>query len=115
MVNSNSKYYYLYWKKKAFFNCSSLILVTFDDFNAKIEDDVFSNCIALDHVLLANNYQISIFKFAFPYQQIKKVEFEIGITYITDGAFSCCSSLDTIVIPNAVYSIGSKAFSDYCS
>lgn len=45
-----------------------------------------------------------------PYQDIKKVVIEEGVTSIGSGAFSFCWSIANVEIPNSVSSIGDSAF-----
>ena len=45
---------------------------------------------------------------------IKSVEVDEGVTYISSGAFIACSSLDSVILPKSLKRIGPRCFS-YCS
>ena len=46
--------------------------------------------------------------------QLRNIELNEGLEEIGDRAFSCCTSLTSIIIPSTVKSIGESAF-DYCN
>ena len=116
----------------AFYGCSSMASVTIPNSVTKIGDYAFSRCSSLLSVTIPESVtSIGIFAFSgcssltsplynahcFAYMPpALKGAYTIsdGIKQISGGAFSWCTSLTSITIPNSVTSIGDEAF-EYCS
>ncbi len=101
----------------AFHNCSGLTSVTIGDSVTRIGDNAFSGCSSLTSVTLNSNTIVS--NTYLSDSNIKSIfggqveEYILGdeITSIGDYAFSDCSRLTSMTIPNSVTSIGDYAFS----
>ena len=112
----------------AFFGCSSLTSITIPESVTSIGNSAFSSCSSLTSIVIPNSV-MNIGDNAFSYCSAltspvynahcfayMPTSFEgiytilEGIKQIAGGAFSRCSSLTSITIPNSVTSIGSAAF-----
>ncbi len=110
-----------YMGDSAFYNCTSLNEI---NFNATAMNDLFFHSKAFRIVgESVNGTKVTIGKnvtripaYLFSGSEIISVEFENDsiCTYIGKEAFSCCSLLESITIPNSVTYIGSEAF-ESCS
>ena len=104
----------------AFVDCRSLTSVTIPDGVTEIGCDTFRNC----SDLVGNEYDNALYlgNESNPYlvlvkaknRNITSCEINASTKTITDYAFSDCSSLSSVTIPDSVTSIGSSAFKD-CS
>ena len=92
--------------KYAFGNCSSLTSITIPNSVTSIGDDVLYRCAGLTHpVYNASNFV------KLPVGYSGAFAIQSGITTICGGAFSECTGLMSISIPNSVTKIGNMAFS----
>ncbi len=89
----------------AFSNCSSLTSIVIPASVKHIGASAFDSCINIEQATIPTNAISSI-----PNDSIKKVVITSG-TSIKNYAFSGCSNLTSITIPDSVTSIGSDAFS----
>jgi hypothetical protein len=99
---------------QAFYNCSGLETVTFQETSSltSIGDYAFESCSGLTSVTIGNSVT-SIGDYAFDScTGLTSVTFQetSSVTSIGYSAFSGCSGLTNIVIPNSVTSIGDYAF-----
>lgn len=111
----------------AFYNCSSLSSITIPGSVTSIGCDAFLGCTYLANINVSedNKYYCSINGVLYNKDKTLLVRYAPGKTEssfsvyysvksIEDGAFSGCSNLSSITIPNGVTSIGDSAFY-YCS
>lgn len=89
----------------AFAKCSSLCRVSIPDSVEKIGFQVFYKCPNLCEPILNSRYFIRL-----PDKHKGSYRVPDGIKYIADGAFSGCSELTEVFLPNSVIEIGSAAF-----
>ena len=127
----------------AFENCESIKSLTIPDSVIKIDDSAFSHCTSLEHVTLGRGIrEINSSPFSQCYKMIynrhgngfyigneenpymalvsvapefiETIEIHPDTLIVCGSAFSRCSSLHEVVLPEGVISIGSSAFSN-CS
>ena len=102
--------------EKAFQNCSGLTSITIPNSVKSIEGSAFEGCKGLVSIAINNNSIVSknytssstlaqIFG-----SQVKKYKIGDNVTGIGSYAFSGCTGLTSVTIPNSVTSIGNGAF-----
>ena len=112
-----------YIDESAFGNCISLASITIPDSVTSIGNDAFSYCTSLTSITVADNNQsyCDVDGVLFNKDKTELVQYPAGktsasysipnsVTEIGDGAFSYCTSLASITIPDGVTSIGAYAF-----
>ncbi|MCD8372697.1 MAG: leucine-rich repeat protein [Clostridia bacterium] len=108
----------------AFFGCSSLANVVVPDSVKYIGAKSFGGCISLESVTLpflgssSENEEYTNFDYIFTnggyYSSSLTTVIITGGTAIADDAFLSCSSLENVILPETIVSIGRLAFA-YCS
>ena len=104
--------------EQAFFGCSFLTSVMIPRSVMSIENEAFSDCIRLTSVTIQSNFIASkTYDSSFSLKdvfgrQVGKYILSEDVTSIGASAFSGCSGLTSVIIPNSVTSIGDDAFKD---
>ena len=94
--------------RTAFCNCSSLTSITIPNSVTSIGDDAFFGCTSLpviNNIRYADCYVVEATD-----KSLASYTFKEGTRFIGMQAFSGCSELTSITIPNSVTSIGTGAF-----
>ena len=92
----------------AFCRCSSLTSISIPDTVTIIGERAFANCTSLpieDNMRYADTYLVEAVD-----KSLSTYTIKTGTKWIGDNAFSGCSTITSITIPNSVTSIGSDAF-----
>ena len=97
--------------RSAFSGCEKMENISIPSSVSTIEASAFQNCAIKSISIPESVTEISDFLFA-ENRNLSKVVFEGVVTKIGNGAFWCCSSLDTIDIPGSVSEIGKSAFAN---
>ena len=98
----------------AFFKCSNLNNVTFEEGTAEIASMLFAACDGLTEITIPDTVTV-IESQAFELcSNLEKVIIPDSVTEIDGWAFNSCTSLENIIIPDSVTFIGNYSFED-CS
>jgi hypothetical protein len=89
--------------------------VTFENSNTEIGAMAFSECTALETVILPTNLKIIEIKTFQGCTSLKTIEIPDSVTEIGYGAFRKCSALEKVTLGNNVTLLGSKAFDECVS
>lgn len=92
----------------AFYGCSSLTSITFPPSLTSIGKGAFESCSLSDFTLPQG--VTAIYDNAFARNRFKKVDIPDWVTYIGKQAFAFSHTIETVIIPVSVKSIGDEAF-----
>ena len=99
----------------AFFKCSNLNNVSFEEGTAEIAKRLFARCDGLTEITIPDTVTI-IEDYAFyKCENLQKVIIPDSVTKISYDAFNGCTSLESIVIPDSVTRIAGSAFGNCTS
>ncbi len=102
------------YTRGAFFKCSNLNNVTFEEGTAEIASMLFAACDGLTEITIPDTVTV-IESQAFELcSNLEKVIIPDSVTEIDGWAFNSCTSLENIIIPDSVTFIGNYSFED-CS
>ena len=110
-INYNNKSYTVTSiKKRAFYQCDKLLVVSIPNTITKIESDTFRDCDSLTNVTIPSSVT-SIGTYAFySCSSLTNIVIPNSVTSIGEYAFSWCRTLTNIVIPNSVTTMGRGVF-----
>ena len=98
----------------AFFKCSNLNNVTFEDGTTEISNFLFAECDGLTEITIPDTVTIIESRAFSECENLQKVIIPDSVTEIGYSAFEGCTSLESIIIPDSVTFIGASSFED-CS
>ncbi|MBR2339450.1 MAG: leucine-rich repeat domain-containing protein [Clostridia bacterium] len=100
--------------KYAFYNCTSLESVTFDENSqlTSIDFETFYGCTSLKSITIPSSVRSIGYEAFYNCSSLESVTFgeNSQLTNIDNSAFYYCRSLESITIPSSVTRIGSEAF-----
>jgi len=100
------------WAEGAFYGCSNLKNVTFEQGITEIPSYLFSDCTGIEEIVIPDTV-IRIGQRAFEQaKNLKKVTFGKAIQTIGKWAFYDCESLEAVELQDEVTLIGASAFAD---
>ena len=95
----------------AFFKCSNLNNVTFEDGTTEIARWLFAGCDGLTEITIPDTVTVIEGGAFYKCENLQKVIIPDSVTEISYSAFEGCTLLESIVIPDSVTRIGVSAFS----
>lgn len=99
------------FRENLFENCISLVSITIPNSVQSIFEGAFYGCSNLSDIRFEEGSTLShLGERLFMGTSVRSIDLPEGMTSIPDYAFSDCSTLETIVIPSTVLSIGKYAF-----
>ena len=102
-----------YWRG-AFFKCSNLNNVTFEEGTTEIAKWLFAECDGLSEITIPDTVTVIEGGAFYLCSNLEKVIIPDSVTEISYRAFDSCTSLESIIIPDSVTFIGNYSFGD-CS
>ena len=102
------------YTRGAFFKCSNLNNVTFEEGTAEIASMLFAACDGLTEITIPDTVTIIESRAFSECENLQKVIIPDSVTEIGYSAFEGCTSLESIIIPDSVTFIGASSFED-CS
>lgn len=94
----------------AFFKCSNLNNVTFEDGTTEIARWLFAGCDGLTEITIPDTVTVIEGGAFYKCENLQKVIIPDSVTEISYSAFEGCTSLESIVIPLSVSSVENQAF-----
>ena len=98
----------------AFFKCSNLNIVTFEEGTTEIAESLFVGCDGLTEITIPDTVTVIENTAFYLCSNLQKVIIPDSVTEIGYSAFEGCTSLENIIIPDSVTFIGNYSFED-CS
>lgn len=112
-------------EERAFDQCDNLVSITIPDCQFSNEGDIWGSCPKLENIIIEPDSKFFAIKDGALYNKnlskliklpagLMRENFIVadGVTEIAPGAFKCCTTLKSVVLPNSVIEIGHQAFSD---
>lgn len=94
----------------AFFKCSNLNNVTFEEGTTEIANWLFAECDGLTEITIPDTVTIIESRAFYECKNLQKVIIPDSVTEISYSAFEGCTSLENIIIPDSVTFIGNYSF-----
>lgn len=94
----------------AFFKCSNLNNVTFEEGTTEIANWLFAECDGLTEITIPDTVTIIESRAFYECENLQKVIIPDSVTEISYSAFEGCTSLENIIIPDSVTFIGNYSF-----
>mgnify|MGYP002437589183 CR=1 FL=1 len=94
----------------AFFKCSNINNVTFEDGTTEIARWLFAGCDGLTEITIPDTVTVIEGGAFYKCENLQKVIIPDSVTEISYSAFEGCTSLESIVIPLSVSSVENQAF-----
>ena len=99
----------------AFFKCSNLNIVTFEEGTTEIAESLFVGCDGLTEITIPDTVTVIESCAFYLCSNLEKVIIPDSVTEINYRAFEGCTSLENIIVPDSVTRIGAYAFSNCTS
>ena len=99
----------------AFFKCSNLNNVTFEEGTTEIAESLFVGCDGLTEITIPDTVTVIESCAFYLCSNLEKVIIPDSVTEINYRAFEGCTSLENIIVPDSVTRIGAYAFSNCTS
>lgn len=91
--------------ERAFFNCTNLKEITFNEGLKSLEIFAFSNCESLSYVVLPSSLEEINAQAFSGCTNLKEITFQEGLKYLGYAAFSGCKNLSYVVLPDSLEEI----------